>query len=102
MAQESCRHDRGVTVGLGAGKREHPLRAGRASFVGRGHWRGDSGCPNHRWGAGQDGVVTIVIVMRLAEQSESYISWAIFAALLVSGATTILQASKIGRTAWRT
>ena len=47
-------------------------------------------------------VVTIVIVMRLAEQSESYITWAIFAALLVSGATTILQASKIGRTAWRT
>ena len=42
-------------------------------------------------------VVTIVIVMRLAEQSESYITWAIFAALLVSGATTILQASKIGR-----
>ena len=42
-------------------------------------------------------VVTIVIVMRIAEQSDSYLSWAIFAALLVSGVTTILQASKLGR-----
>ena len=42
-------------------------------------------------------VVTIVIIVRIAGQSEGYLSWAIFAALLVSGITTILQASKLGR-----
>ena len=42
-------------------------------------------------------VLGVVIVMRVGEQSESYISWAVFAALLVSGSTTILQAVRFWR-----
>ena len=42
-------------------------------------------------------VLTVVIVGRIAEQPDSYISWAIFAALLISGATTVLQAVRFGR-----
>ena len=42
-------------------------------------------------------VLTVVIVARVAEQPESYISWAVFAALIVSGVTTVLQAVKVGR-----
>ena len=42
-------------------------------------------------------VLTVVIVARIAEQPESYISWGVFAALLVSGITTILQAVRVGR-----
>ena len=37
-------------------------------------------------------VLTPAIVIRAANQSEVYLSWAIFAALIISGATTILQA----------
>ncbi len=42
-------------------------------------------------------VLTVVIVARVAEQPESYISWAVFAALIVSGVTTAVQALKLGR-----
>ena len=42
-------------------------------------------------------VLTVVIVVQIAGQSDGYLSWAIFAALLVSGATTILQAARVGR-----
>lgn len=42
-------------------------------------------------------VLTVVIVARIAQQSESYISWAVFAALIVSGLTTALQAARVGR-----
>ena len=42
-------------------------------------------------------VITVVIVARIADQPESYIAWGAFAALLVSGITTILQAVKVGR-----
>ena len=42
-------------------------------------------------------VLTVVIVARIAGQTEGYMSWAVFAALLVSGATTILQAIRVGR-----
>ena len=42
-------------------------------------------------------VLTVVIVVQIAGQSDGYLSWAIFAALLVSGATTILQAVRVGR-----
>ena len=42
-------------------------------------------------------VLTVVIVARIAEQPDSYVTWAVFAALLVSGATTILQAVRVGR-----
>ena len=42
-------------------------------------------------------VLTVVIVARIAGQSESYIAWGAFAALLVSGVTTILQAVRVGR-----
>ena len=42
-------------------------------------------------------VLTVVIVSRIAGQSEGFIAWAVFAALLVSGSTTILQAVRVGR-----
>ncbi len=42
-------------------------------------------------------VLTVVIVARIAEQPESYVSWAVFAALLISGITTVLQAVRVGR-----
>ena len=42
-------------------------------------------------------VLTVVIVARIADQSDAYMTWAVFAALLVSGATTVLQAARFGR-----
>ena len=42
-------------------------------------------------------VLTVVIVGRIAQQPDSYVSWAVFAALIVSGITTALQATRIGR-----
>ncbi len=42
-------------------------------------------------------VITVVIVARIAEQPASYIAWAVFAAMLVSGVTTALQAARVGR-----
>ncbi len=42
-------------------------------------------------------VLAVVIVARIAGQPESYITWAVFAALLVSGTATILQAVRVGR-----
>ena len=42
-------------------------------------------------------VLTVVIVSRIADQPDSYIQWAAFAALLVSGITTTLQAVRLGR-----
>ena len=42
-------------------------------------------------------VLTVVIVARIADQPESYITWGVFAALLVSGITTTLQAVRVGR-----
>ena len=42
-------------------------------------------------------VLTPAIVIRAAGGSESYLSWAVFAAVLVSGASTILQAVRVGR-----
>ena len=42
-------------------------------------------------------VLTVVIVARIADQPESYIAWGAFAALIVSGITTIIQAVRVGR-----
>ena len=42
-------------------------------------------------------VLTVVIVARIAEQPDSYVAWGAFAALLVSGVTTTLQAVRFGR-----
>ena len=42
-------------------------------------------------------VLTVAIMARIAEQSDSYLSWAVFAALIVSAVTTILQAVRVGR-----
>ena len=42
-------------------------------------------------------VLTPAIVIRAAGTGESYLIWAVFAALLVSGTTTILQANRLGR-----
>ena len=41
-------------------------------------------------------VITVVIVARIAGQPDAYIAFAAFAALLVSGATTALQAVRVG------
>ncbi len=42
-------------------------------------------------------VLTPAIVIRAAGGSESFLSWAVFAAVAVSGITTIVQAVRIGR-----
>ncbi|MCY4391619.1 MAG: hypothetical protein OXE43_06140 [Chloroflexi bacterium] len=42
-------------------------------------------------------VLTVVIVARIAEQPDSYLTWGVFAALVVSGVTTVLQAIRVGR-----
>ena len=42
-------------------------------------------------------VVNVAVVFRAAGASERYLSWAVFAALVVAGVTTALQASRIGR-----
>ena len=42
-------------------------------------------------------VLTVVIVFRIADQPAEYISWGVFAALLISGANTILQAARFWR-----
>ncbi|MYH47741.1 MAG: hypothetical protein F4008_11020 [Gammaproteobacteria bacterium] len=42
-------------------------------------------------------VLTPAIVIRAAEGSETYINWAIFAAVIVSGLSTITQAVRVGR-----
>ena len=42
-------------------------------------------------------VLTVVIVFRTAGQPVDYISWGVFAALVISGATTILQAVRLWR-----
>ena len=42
-------------------------------------------------------VLTPVIVIRAAGGDDSYMTWAVFAALLVSGLTTMMQAVRIGR-----
>ena len=42
-------------------------------------------------------VLTPVIVLRAAGEGEPYLSWAVFAALAVSGLTTVLQAVRVGR-----
>ena len=42
-------------------------------------------------------VVNVAIVFLAAGESESYLSWAVFAALATCGVTTALQAARIGR-----
>ena len=42
-------------------------------------------------------VVNVSIVFRTADQSENYLSWAVFAALVVGGTTTALQALRLER-----
>lgn len=42
-------------------------------------------------------VVTVAIIMRAANQPESYLSWAVFAAVVISGAIAILQSVRVGR-----
>ena len=42
-------------------------------------------------------VVPLVIVCRTAEQPEAYLSWAVFASLIICGVATVFQAFRIGR-----
>ena len=42
-------------------------------------------------------VLMVVAVVRIAEQSDAYLLWAVFAALIISGITTVLQAVRVGR-----
>ncbi len=42
-------------------------------------------------------VLTPALVVRAAGGTESYLSWAVFAAVAVSGVATILQAARVGR-----
>ncbi|MYK39354.1 MAG: hypothetical protein F4049_03955, partial [Gemmatimonadetes bacterium] len=42
-------------------------------------------------------VLSAIIIGRAANQPESYLTWIAFAALLISGVSTILQAVRVGR-----
>ena len=42
-------------------------------------------------------VLTPIIVIRAADGGEPYLSWAVFAALIISGLTTVLQAVRVWR-----
>ena len=42
-------------------------------------------------------VITVAIVVRAGGGSESYLTWAVFAALIVCGASTLIQARPLGR-----
>ena len=42
-------------------------------------------------------VLTPAIVIRAAGGSETYLGWAVFAAVIVSGASTVMQAVRVGR-----
>ena len=42
-------------------------------------------------------VVIVAIIVRSASQSESYLTWAVFSAMVISGATTVLQSMRVGR-----
>ena len=42
-------------------------------------------------------VLTPAIVIRAAEGSESYLNWAVFAVMIISGVSTVIQAVRIGR-----
>lgn len=42
-------------------------------------------------------VLTVVVVLQIAGQPAAYLAWAVFAALLVSGLTTMLQTVRVGR-----
>ncbi len=41
--------------------------------------------------------VTVAIIARAADQSETYITWAVFAAIVVSGIGIVMQAARVGR-----
>ena len=42
-------------------------------------------------------VVLVAIIVRSASQSESYLTWAVFSAMVISGAITVLQSMRVGR-----
>lgn len=42
-------------------------------------------------------VVIVAIIVRSASQSESYLTWAVFSAMVISGAITVLQSMRLGR-----
>ena len=42
-------------------------------------------------------VLMVTITVRAADQGERYLSWAVFAALIISGVVTALQAARFGR-----
>lgn len=42
-------------------------------------------------------VVIVAIILRSADQSEIYLAWAVFSAMIISGATTVLQSIRLGR-----
>ena len=42
-------------------------------------------------------VLTVVIVVRIADASDSYLTWGVFAAMVVCGISTVLQAARVGR-----
>ena len=42
-------------------------------------------------------VLVVTIAARASHQSEGYLAWAVFAALVISGAVTALQAARLGR-----
>ena len=41
-------------------------------------------------------VLTVIIVARIADQPSAYLTWGVFAALLICGITTVVQAARVG------
>ena len=42
-------------------------------------------------------VLMVTITARAADQSERYLTWAVFAAMIIGGIVTALQAARLGR-----
>ena len=42
-------------------------------------------------------VVIVALIVRAADQPESYLNWAVFSAMVISGAITVLQSMRLGR-----
>ncbi len=42
-------------------------------------------------------ILTVVIVARIADQPESFLTWSVFAVMFIGGLTTILQVVRVGR-----
>lgn len=92
MDGESGSRSRG-DIGVIRHQGDHPIRAGRAVSAARFHGRRPSGA--HIWFG--SAVTGRGITASAGGQGESCLPWAVFAALIIAGTLTALQASRIWR-----